>query len=126
MGLDLGIDKCSRKNKEIIEEIAYFRKVNFLIPFFENYFNTSIENNTYIEITKDSIKTLKDYCNKVYNNHKLASKLLPTCSGFFFGNIEYNKDYYDDVYQVMQSCKNILKEFDNIKDSEYLDFWINY
>ena len=29
MGLDLYIDKVSRK------ELAYFRKVNFLIPFFE-------------------------------------------------------------------------------------------
>ena len=31
MGLDLYIEKVSRK------KLAYFRKVNFLIPFFEGF-----------------------------------------------------------------------------------------
>ena len=49
MGLDLYIEKISRK------ELAYFRKVNFLIPFFEGFFDTKIENLEDVELTRESV-----------------------------------------------------------------------
>lgn len=78
MGLDLFIEKVSRK------ELAYFRKVNFLIPFFENYFNTKLKNLKDLEITRESIEELKNRCESILKDHTLAKDLLPTQSGFFF------------------------------------------
>lgn len=104
------IEKISRK------ELAYFRKVNFLIPFFENYFNTKIENLKDLEITKESIKELKDRCEHILADHTIAKDLLPTQGGFFFGSINYDEYYYDDVVDVLDNCNVLLQEFDKLEE----------
>ena len=47
-------------------------------------------------------------------------------SGFFFGNTEYNEDYFNDVKEVRNYIKNILlPEFDNLGNEEeiYFETW---
>lgn len=46
MGLDLYFHRAKTK------EIGYFRKVNFLIPFFENQLGCEIENLRKVKIDK--------------------------------------------------------------------------
>lgn len=44
----------------------------------------------------------------VLDNHDLAPKILPTQSGFFFGNTEYSEYYFDSVknlYEVLLAEK---------------------
>ena len=118
MGLELYIEKIARK------ELAYFRKVNFLIPFFENYYSSKINNLEDFEITKSSILELKDRCEQVLNDRTLAKDLLPTHGGFFFGNINYDEYYYDDVVDVLENCNALLPEFDNLKEDESIIFKI--
>jgi hypothetical protein len=120
VGLDLYIEKVSRK------ELAYFRKVNFLIPFFEGFFNTEIENLEDLELTKESVEELRDRCERVLNDRTLAKDLLPTQGGFFFGSINYDKYYYDDVVDVLDNCNALLQEFDNLKEDEFIIFRIWY
>lgn len=120
MGLDLYIEKVSRK------ELAYFRKVNFLIPFFENYFDIKIENLEDLELTKKSVEELRDRCEQVLNDRTLAKDLLPTQGGFFFGSINYDEYYYDDVVDVLDNCNTLLQEFDNLKEGESIIFNIWY
>ncbi|WP_295723666.1 hypothetical protein [uncultured Leptotrichia sp.] len=118
MGLELYIEKIARK------ELAYFRKVNFLIPFFENYFNVKLENLENLELTKESIEELRDRCKRVLNDRTLVKDLLPTQGGFFFGNINYDEYYYDDVVDVLENCNALLPEFDNLKEDESIIFKI--
>lgn len=120
MGLDLYIDKVSRK------ELAYFRKVNFLIPFFESFFNTEINNLEDLKITKESIKELKDRCEHILADHTIAKDLLPTRGGCLFGSVAYNKYYYEDVEKVLNNCVTLLQEFDNLKEGESIIFNIWY
>lgn len=120
MGLDLYIEKVSRK------ELAYFRKVNFLIPFFENYFDVKIENLKDLELTKSSIKELKDRCEHILRDHTLAKDLLPTRGGCFFGSVSYDRYYYEDVESVLNSCNTVLQEFDQLKKGESIIFNIWY
>lgn len=119
MGLDLFIEKVSRK------ELAYFRKVNFLIPFFENYFNRKLNNLENLEITEASVIELKTRCERVLQNHTLANELLPTRSGFFFGSTDYDEDYYDKVKLTLFYCGTILEQFSSLKDGESIifNFW---
>lgn len=112
MGLDINVCKVSRKN------IGYFRKVNFLIPFFEKRRHMEIENCEDLVIEKEDVKELIRRCKEVLTNHELAEKLLPARAGFFFGNTEYDNSYYEDVYDVLQTFKTILLEFDDLKDNE--------
>ena len=88
-------------------EVAYFRKVNFLIPFFGYE-----ENCSNIEIDKCQIEDLVDACKAVLEDHSKAEELLPTTDGFFFGSTEYDDWYFGDVECVKTTFESILEDFD--------------
>jgi hypothetical protein len=123
MGLDINFVRI----KTVEENLAYFRKVNFLVGFFENYFDKEIENCENFKITKKSVEELKTRCEKVLANHKLAEELLPTREGFFFGSLNYDEYYFEDVAQVLDTCKEVLlPEFEDLEDDEHIAFCIWY
>lgn len=119
MGLDIYF------TKKRTEEIGYFRKVNFLVKFFEDRgFDTP--NQTPLSITKEDIEELLRRCEKVLVSHSLAESLLPTMSGFFFGSTEYNDKYFDDVKAVKEYIENtLLPKFDKLDSNEsiYFETW---
>lgn len=104
------------------KEVAYFRKVNFLLPFFNYQQNCSD-----IIIEKCLVENLVNLCNdvlKLYHKHKVGefdkfelikfvSEKLPTTSGFFFGSTEYDElNYFKNVESVRDKFSNILDTFD--------------
>lgn len=121
MGLDITISR-NRGDKKI----AYFRKVNFLVKFMEDYYDHIIENCEPIQIDEDCILELKWRCESVLKNRKLADSLLPTVSGFFYGSTEYDDFYYSNVEQVLDSCKKILEEFSKLPEGDSITFDIWY
>lgn len=119
MGLDIYFSK--RKAKEI----GYFRKVNFLVKYFKNL-GFDVEHQIPLRIYKENIEDLLTRCDQVLKDNSKASNLLPTMSGFFFGNTEYNEDYFNDVKEVRNYIKDILlPEFDNLGNEEeiYFETW---
>ena len=118
MGLDINFIKTKK--------IGYFRKVNFLVRFFENR-GYNINNMTIISIDREDAEELLTRCSMVLEDHSRADELLPTIDGFFFGNIEYNEEYFQDVKEVKDYVQfKLLKEFDNLKDGEEINFHIYY
>ena len=99
-------------------EVAYFRKVNFLIPFFGYEKNCSN-----IEIDKYQVEDLIEACNEVLANHDKASFLLPTETGFFFGSTDYDDWYFDDVQNVKEKFEEILADFDRDEDILIMHCW---
>lgn len=99
-------------------EVAYFRKVNFLIPFFGYE-----ENCSNIEIDKYQVEDLIEACNEVLANHDKASFLLPTETGFFFGSTDYDDWYFDDVKSVKTTFESILEDFDQEEDILTMHCW---
>ena len=126
MGLDLYFHRAKTK------EIGYFRKVNFLIPFFENQLGCEIENLRKVKIDKDAEELLKR-CSAVLDDHSRAKELLPTQEGFFFGSTDYDDYYFEDVESVRDYVKDtLLPEFDvymrngmavNIPTKDWLEGW---
>lgn len=119
MGLDIYFNKAKksryRKLKQNNEEfkskeVAYFRKVNFLMAFFNYEGNCEWQ-----EIDKCEIEDLVNKCKAVLDNHSLAEELLPVQQGFFFGSYEYNEYYFNDVQDVHFKFTQILN---NLKDDE--------
>ena len=100
------------------DEVAYFRKVNFLIPFFGYE-----ENCSNIEIDKYQVEDLIEACNEVLANHDKASFLLPTQEGFFFGSTDYDDWYFDDVQNVKEKFEEILADFDRDEDILLMHCW---
>ena len=99
-------------------EVAYFRKVNFLIPFFGYE-----ENCSNIEIDKYQVEDLIEACKEVLANHDKASFLLPTQAGFFFGSTDYDDLYFDDVQNVKEKFEEILADFDRDEDILLMHCW---
>lgn len=119
MGLDIWFSK--RK----ISRFGYFRKVNFLVKFFELK-GLNVKNQEPLEITKEDVKELLQYCEDVLKDHSLAKELLPTMEGFFFGNTDYNEHYFDDVEEVRDFVKyTLLPAFENLEEDEsiYFNIW---
>lgn len=100
------------------KEVAYFRKVNFLLPFFEYG-----ENCSRLEIDDYKIDELLVNCKQVLEDHSLAETLLPTQSGFFFGDTEYNDCYFDDVKEVYCKFSEIAEDFNSDEDILTMVCW---
>lgn len=115
MGLDLFFSRRSERY------IGYFRKVNFLVKYFENK-GFDVENQTPLDISKEEIEELIDRCEKVLQNNDLAKELLPTMSGFFFGSTDYDEYYFDSVKEVLEYCKTLLPMFDELDEGEHICF----
>ena len=49
---------------------------------------------------------------KIVSNPWVCKKLLPCTDGFFFGNMEYNEYYMDDVKYTFEVLNKILEETD--------------
>ena len=93
------------------KEVAYFRKVNFLLPFFEYG-----ENCSRLEIDGYKIDELLVKCKQVLEDNSLAETLLPTQGGFFFGNTEYNDWYFYYVKEVYDKFSEIAEDFNSDED----------
>ena len=119
MGLDVFITKKKRTN------LGYFRKVNFLVKFFEER-GFDVQNQIPLVINKDDAKQLLSACEEVLKDNSKASEILPTMSGFFFGSTDYDDYYYKDVEEVRNYVKDkLLPEFDTLNEDEeiYFETW---
>lgn len=120
-------ERNSKVIKEVEEEkentnpwnkVAYFRKVNFLIPFFGYE-----ENCSNIEIDKYQVEDLIEACKEVLANHDKASFLLPTQAGLFFGSTDYDDLYFDDVQNVKEKFEEVLADFNMDEDILIMHCW---
>lgn len=116
----MGLDISFYKNKK--KEVGYFRKVNFLVKFFEEKgFDTP--NQTPLKISIDDARDLLNRCNQVLEDHSKAKELLPTCDGFFFGSTDYDKYYFYDVKKVREYVEEeLIPYFKTLDDNEYITF----
>jgi len=93
-------------------QIGYFRKFNALHNYIVNELADGIDECQEIQITKDDLYTLLDKLSRIDNDRDLAEEELPTASGFFFGNTDYDDWYFDDVKDALEMCELYLTKFD--------------
>lgn len=121
MGLDLYFNRVKS------DQIGYFRKVNFLVGFFEEVCGLEIPNLQDVYITKEMVKELYDRCKQVLEDNSKAEELLPTYPGFFFGNYNYDDWYFKDVKEVKEYVEEmLLPAFDELDPNEQITFQIWY
>jgi hypothetical protein len=129
MGLDMYLEKIIRPNQMITvaehiaemreygirpKEVAYWRKANAIHKYFVDNVQDGIDDCRYHnEVTKEILEDLLERCEAILDNHNLAPKLLPRCSGFFFGGTDYDEWYYKKVRDCYEQMKIILDEWDN-------------
>ena len=97
------------KNAITFPEVLYYRKVNFLFKFFRD--NETLIDDCYCWVSKESATKLVEACQEVLSlkDYDKSNDVLPTCSGCFFGSINYDNYYYEDVEEVMNDFKRLLE-----------------
>ena len=119
---------------EIATDCGYFRKVNFLLPFFGYTENCEDK-----EISRGELEGLVEACAKIlaaYDQREreddddyegdrwedLADCYLPTESGFFFGSTDYDEWYISDVRKAKEWAEKLLADL-NEKDIVIMNYW---
>lgn len=117
MGLDMYLNKRAKANKDSVDEtIVYWRKANAIHQFFTDI-NEQYESCETIEVSKDMLTMLLDRCKMVLADRNRADELLPTTSGFFFGSVNYDEWYFEELEKTIEDITPILTDGD-IKDGD--------
>ena len=95
-------------------EVAYWRKANQIREWFVKHikeFNYK-DNGKFYTVSKELLEKLIDDCKYVLNHHNQAEIVLPTSSGFFFGDTDYDEYYYDVLESIIKQCQEVIDETD--------------
>ena len=94
----------------VSERMGVWRKANAIHAWFVDNCQKGEDDCREHYVDPSDLKKLLDTVDQVLADHSLASALLPTQGGFFFGNTEYGDDYFDDLKLTKEVCKLALAE----------------
>lgn len=99
-------------------ELGYWRKANHIHKWFVDNVQNGVDNCGEYFVRKADLEMLLTVCEQVLKNVNNANTLLPTQSGFFFGSVEYDDWYIEDVQDTIEIIKRALS-----LDSKLIDFY---
>lgn len=108
---------------ETIETVGYWRKANAIHKWFVDNVQKGVDDCGSYAVQKEHLEELLSLTKQVWLNHRLAKKLLPTQSGFFYGQTEYNDWYFQDIEQTKEILENVLAE---MATDEKNKVWADY
>ena len=114
---DIHIDK--NRISYIMEEVCYWRKANAIHRWFVDNVQDGIDNCGEYYVSGTQLQDLVNICKKVKDDLSLASELLPTQEGFFFGETDYGNYYKEDLEDTINNLTKVLEEPNGI-NSEYI------
>lgn len=109
--------------KYVIEEAAYWRKANAIHQWFVENVQGGNDDCKEYYVSQERLAELLGLVRKVLKAPKLASKLLPTQAGFFFGSTEYGEWYFDDLKETERMLDAALRETDDMSEFYYQSSW---
>ena len=116
MGLDMFL--TVNGNEEI-----YWRKVNSIHHWFVANVQEGVDDCSSYEVSRNDLLSLQESVEQVINNPELASEVLPTSSGFFFGSTDYDEWYFDDLKITLKNLKDVLDKYDDEDIYHYSAWW---
>ena len=117
MGLDMYLDRVSRNDNSGTVEVYYWRKANSIHNWILKETGTSSDFNAGdngIELTKDMLIKFVEQAETVLKDKsdETSARLIPSCSGFFFGDTAYDEWYYKDIESTAEKFKQLISTFD--------------
>jgi len=100
------------KVSEVTERVGYWRKANHIHSWFVKNVQNGEDDCKEYTVEKEQLGELLDLCTLVLKDHSLASQLLPTEEGFFFGSTDYDEYYYSDLADTVKILTEVLKDQD--------------
>jgi len=114
-----GIDEFGSVSGANIQiTVGYWRKANAIHNWFVNECGGGVDECQPIRVDNSNLLALRAYVEEVLEKPEMASKHLPTASGFFFGSTDYDEWYVKDLEHTLKIIDKALSlpedEFDFI------------
>lgn len=107
------------KVTEITENCGYWRKANQIHNWFVQNVQKGEDDCGEYYVSKDNLNELLDVCMKIKGNPTLASELLPTTQGFFFGSEDYDEWYWQDIDNTIKIINDILEDTEEVNGKTF-------
>mgnify|MGYP003328487255 FL=1 len=113
------------KIRSITAEVGYWRKANAIHKWFVDNVQEGTDDCGTYEVSNEKLKELLDLITKVLANKNQAPKLLPNTSGFFFGSMDYDKYYFEDLEYTKTLIEKLIKNEEKMRGwyLEYHSSW---
>jgi hypothetical protein len=103
-------------------KVAYWRKQNAIHNWFVEECQNGEDECQTVYVGREKLEELRDLCREVLADPTLASDLLPTSNGFFFGSTDYDKWYWEGLTYTANTIDKLLT-MSNDWDFEYSSSW---
>lgn len=100
-------------------QCAYWRKANQIHAWFVNNVQDGNDNCAEYYVSREKLQQLVDECEAVIKDKDKAEEILPTQSGFFFGNTEYDDWYMHDIQYTAERLRELIQ----LGESESVEFY---
>ena len=104
----VGLEKMPGRKNVIESEAIYWRKANAIHKWFVDNVQDGVDDCGNYGVATGQLKELAETCRKVLNDKSLASELLPSQSGFFFGGTDYDELYFNDLEYTAIEIEKLL------------------
>lgn len=94
-------------------DVLYWRKENHIHKFFVDNCQDGVDDCRDSYVSKKVLQKLLDIATRIQKDKTLAEELLPTQSGFFFGDVEFDEWYYKSIDELVKNLPKL------IEDTEY-------
>ena len=113
----------SQTIQEVSVRVGYWRKANAIHRWFVTNVQEGVDDCGSYPVSRDTLTELRDVCMRVRDwPGGLAAEQLPTASGFFFGNTDYDEWYFQDVAntaKIIDECLLLPRSW----EFEYSSSW---
>ena len=103
--------------KEEMYQVGYWRKANQIHNFFVEKCGHGVDHCQSIDVSLEMLTKLLDNCKQILEDHSKAEELLPTRSGFFFGDTEYDEYYFEDIEYTVKLLEPIVAKLDEFEEA---------
>lgn len=123
MGLDMYLEvhepstKANERGRTRPIQVAYWRKANAIHQWFVMNVQDGRDDCESYDVTIKDLERLKDTCTLVLSKrgadyeHEYCKYFLPTQSGFFFGNQEYDEWYFQHLQETIEMISKFLYDY---------------
>lgn len=101
----------------LIAEVGYWRKANAIHKFFVENVQDEIDDCAAYQVSQEDLINLLSFIDEVLSDNNKAEELLPTQEGFFFGSVEYDEYYIDDLSNTKSMLNALLNDIDWNKET---------
>jgi hypothetical protein len=113
-----------KRISSITERVGYWRKANQIHNWFVENVQGGKDDCGEYYVSKEQLEQLLTDCKTVKENASIASEVLPTKSGFFFGGTDYDEYYMGNIDDTIAIIEPLLRN-NETKDGDiyYSSSW---